>query len=314
MPIDHHVISKEHHGQRLDNYLFHTLKGVPKSRIYRAIRKGEFRVNKKRCRAETRLSAGDELRIPPLRTAEPPVVAPVSEALRQQLESRILIENNDLMLINKPTGIPVHGGSQVSLGLIEALRQMRQPLKFLELVHRLDRGTSGCLLIAKKRSVLQQLQQWLQSKEMKKRYWVLVKGQWRDGVRRCDAPLVKNQLQSGERIVKVSRDGKTAITIFRPLQQFADATLLEATLKTGRTHQIRVHLQHLGYPVAGDDKYGDREFNRLMKSRGLDRLFLHAVELSYRDHLELFGACALLDEALAAVIQRCHPVLPASTS
>ena len=302
MPVDYVIIQKEHSGQRLDNYLFKTLKGVPKSRIYRAIRGGEFRINKKRWKAKTRRLTGDELRIPPLRTAEERSIPAVSSQLQQLLESRILIEDKDLILINKPSGIPVHGGSNVSLGLIEALRQLRPQCKFLELVHRLDRGTSGCMLIAKKRSVLTRLQQWLQSKEMKKRYWVLVKGQWEGDSKRCDLPLIKNQLQSGERIVKVSHQGKHAITVFRPLQVFKDATLLEATLKTGRTHQIRVHLQSLGYPVAGDDKYGDREFNRLMRQRGLSRLFLQAVELAYRDHEYLFGACALLDQELTQVL------------
>ena len=305
MPVDYVIIQKEHSGQRLDNYLFRIIKGVPKSRIYRAIRGGEFRINKKRCKAETRLEAGDELRIPPLRCAQEREIPAVSSQLQQLLESRILIEDKDIILINKPSGIPVHGGSKVSLGLIEALRQLRPHCKFLELVHRLDRGTSGCMLLAKKRSVLTRLQQWLQSTVMKKRYWVLVKGQWQGDVKRCDLPLIKNQLQSGERVVKVDRHGKQAITIFRPLQVLKDATLLEATLKTGRTHQIRVHLQSLGYPVAGDDKYGDREFNRLMKQRGLNRLFLQAVELAYRDHEHLFGACALLDPELVAALKRC---------
>lgn len=304
MAIDYVIIEKEHSGQRLDNYLFKTLKGVPKSRIYRAIRGGEFRINKKRCKAETRLEEGDELRIPPLRVAELRDIPPVTEQLQQLVESRILIENKDIIMINKPSGVPVHGGSNVSLGLIEALRQLRPQCKFLELVHRLDRGTSGCMLIAKKRSVLTELQQWLQSRAMKKRYWVLVKGQWQGDVQRCEAALIKNQLQSGERIVKVDRNGKHAITVFRPLQVFGDATLLEATLKTGRTHQIRVHLQYLGYPVAGDDRYGDREFNRLMKQRGLKRLFLQSVELAYRDHEHLFGACALLDQELQLVLDR----------
>lgn len=302
MKVDHVIIQKEESGQRLDNFLFKRVKGVPKSRIYRAIRGGEVRINKKRCKAETRIHEGDLLRIPPLRQGERPEIVQVPARLAELLESRILIEDSRMIVINKPVGIPVHGGSNVSLGLIEALRQMRPQCKFLELVHRLDRGTSGCLMIAKKRSVLTQLQEWVKGKAMKKRYWVLVKGAWTDDVVRCDAPLVKNQLQSGERIVRVDRHGKPSVTVFRPLRCFKGYTLLEATLKTGRTHQIRVHLQYLGYPVAGDDKYGDRDFNRQMKSQGLQRMFLHAMELSYRDHETLFGVCALLDEDLATLV------------
>ncbi len=302
MSIDYIIIQKEYSGQRVDNYLLRTLKGVPKSRIYRAIRGGEVRINRKRCKAQTRLEEGDELRLPPLRCAEASAQAVISPRLTDVLESRILIEDSDMIIINKPAGIPVHGGSNVTLGLIEALRQIRPHTKFLELVHRLDRDTSGCLMIAKKRSVLTRLQTWLTSKEMKKRYWVLVKGQWQGAVQRCDLPLVKNQLQSGERIVKVDRQGKPAITIFRPLRLFKNATLLEATLKTGRTHQIRVHLQALGHPVACDDKYGDREFNRLMKSYGLNRMFLQSIELAYRDHENLFGVCTMLDDVLAELL------------
>jgi 23S rRNA pseudouridine955/2504/2580 synthase len=304
MSVEYQKIRDEDAGQRLDNFLLRTLKGVPKSRIYRAIRGGEVRINKKRCKAETRLQEDDEVRIPPIRRSEQPVINQVSPRLRELLESRILIEDNNVLIINKPAGIPVHGGSNVSLGLIEAMRQLRPHCKFLELVHRLDRGTSGCLMMAKKRSVLTRMQEWLKTKQIKKRYWTLVKGQWQGDVKRCDLPLAKNQLQSGERIVRVDRNGKQAITIFRPLKIFKDMTLVEATLKTGRTHQIRVHLQHLGYPIAGDDKYGDREFNRLMKSRGLDRMFLQAMELAYRDHETLFGVCSLLDKELDLILQK----------
>ena len=304
MSVKYITIDDVHAGQRLDNYLIRELKGVPKSRIYRAVRKGEVRINRKRAKADSRLEAGDELRLPPIRRPDPTAVREVSERFSQLLESRILIENNQYMMIDKPAGIPVHGGSNVALGLIEALRQMRPECKFLELVHRLDKDTSGCLLIGKKRSTLTRLQQWLVTPQMKKRYWVLVKGQWNQGEVRCDLPLRKNELEGGERIVKVSQDGKQAITIFRPLKVFDNASLLEATLKTGRTHQIRVHLQSLGYVVAGDDKYGDSEFNKSLKKIGLSRMFLHCVELGYRDHDNLFGACTLLDERLAKVLSR----------
>ena len=298
MPVDHIIVEQESEGQRLDNYLFRLLKSVPKSRIYRAIRGGEVRINGKRALAESRIAAGDTLRIPPLRQAEQLKINKIDDSLQAHIESRILIETPELILINKPSGLPVHGGSGVSLGLIEALRQMRPHAKFLELAHRLDRETSGCLLIAKKRAALLTFHEWFKGKELKKRYWVLVKGQWTGGVQRCDLPLIKNQLQSGERMVHVDRMGKEAITIFKPISVFQQSSLLEATLKTGRTHQIRVHLKALGYPIAGDDKYGDREFNKVMLAKGLKRMFLQCMELSYRDHETLFGACALLDAEL----------------
>lgn len=304
MPVDHVIVEKEYKGQRLDNYLFRLLKGVPKSRIYRAIRGGEVRINGKRSLAESRICEGDVLRIPPIRQSESIKINEINEDLQSFLENRVLIENKDLILINKPSGLPVHGGSGVSLGLIEALRQMRPHNPFLELAHRLDRETSGCLLIAKKRTALIRFHEWFRGKELKKRYWVLVKGQWTQGVQRCDLPLVKNQLQSGERMVHVDRAGKAAITIFRPIKIFRDCSLLEATLKTGRTHQIRVHLKSMNYPIAGDDKYGDREFNKLMLKYGLKRMFLQCMELSYRDHETLFGVCAMLDEELKAIIHQ----------
>lgn len=304
MTVKYVTVSSEYSGQRLDNYLFRECKGVPKSRIYRAIRGGEVRINKKRCKADARLKVDDVLRIPPLRQSESNTDAQVSERLSTLIESRILIENKDYIMINKPSGIPVHGGSNVSIGLIEALRQLRPRLKFLELVHRLDRETSGCLLIAKKRSILVMLQDWFRARTIKKRYWVLVKGQWGEGEKRCDFPLIKNQLENGERIVKVHRDGKPSVTVFRLLQQFEGCALLQATLKTGRTHQIRVHLQALGYPIAGDTKYGDRDFNKMMRNKGLTRLFLQCMELSYRDHERLFGACTFLDDDLKSALQK----------
>ena len=305
MAVKYVTVDEEYSGQRIDNYLFRELKGVPKSRVYRAIRGGEVRINKKRCKADSRLNTGDEIRIPPVRQAEATPKGVVSQKLNDLLESRILIEDNGLILINKPSGLPVHGGTNVSIGLIEALRQLRPTSKFLELVHRLDRETSGCLLIAKKRSVLVALQDRFRGRQMRKRYWVLVKGQWQGDVQRCDFPLIKNQLESGERIVKVHRDGKPSTTVFRPLKKYKDCTLLEAALKTGRTHQIRVHLQKLGYPVACDDKYGDREFNKTIRQRGLKRMFLQSMELSYRDDDQLFGACAFLDKDLLRVLGKC---------
>lgn len=307
MPVEYDVVTDDQSGQRLDNFLIRRLKGVPKSRIYKAIRQGEVRINRHRAKADTRVTGGDEIRIPPIRQAAQPMVSCISASLRSLLESRILIENNELILIHKPCGLPVHGGSSVSLGLIEALRQMRAN-ETLELVHRLDKETSGCLLIAKKRSVLRRLQAWFKTPVLKKRYWVLVKGHWTRDRYRCDLPLIKNQSVGGERIVRVSREGKPATTVFRPLRHYKECTLLEATLKTGRTHQIRVHLQALSYPVAGDDRYGDRAFNQQMRRSGLNRLFLQSMELSYRDNETLFGVCAMLDEDLASVLFElaCH--------
>lgn len=304
MSVEFYVVSEDYAGQRLDNFLFLRAKGVPKSRIYRAIRKGEVRINKKRCKAESRLQSGDEVRVPPLRKAEAAPVRSISDSLKLELESRILIETSDYLFVHKPSGIPVHGGSGVSLGLIEALRQSRPQNRFLELVHRLDKETSGCLLVAKKRSALVKMQDWFREHKLKKRYWVLVKGHWDRGRYRCDLPLIKNHLQSGERMVKVDRNGKSAITVFRSIVQIEGCTLLEATLKTGRTHQIRVHLQALGYPIAGDGKYGDREFNQVMRRIGLKRLFLQCMELSYRDHEQFFGCCALLDDDLRHLLSK----------
>lgn len=304
MPVEIYQVTEGDIGQRLDNFLIRHYKGVPKSRLYRAIRRGEVRINKSRAKADSRLSEGDELRLPPLRQGEKPSVLPPSKQMQGEIESRILVETPGYIVIQKPSGIPVHGGSGVSLGLIEALRQMRPKQKFLELVHRLDKETSGCLLIAKRRRSLVELQNWFRSGLIKKRYWVLVKGEWEMGIKRCDFSLKKNQLSSGERMVRVDRLGKEAVTIFRPIQQYGSCTLLEATLKTGRTHQIRVHLQALGHPVVGDTKYGDKNMNQVMRHRGLNRLFLQSVELSYRDHETLFGVCSLLDEELVALLKQ----------
>lgn len=302
MTVTYRTISDDQSGQRLDNYLFSAVKGVPKSRIYRAIRGGEVRINKKRCKPTSRLQVGDEVRIPPLRQSEALQLDAPSDRLKVLLEKRIVIETKDIILINKPSGIAVHGGSEVSLGLVEALRQMRPLAKRLELVHRLDKETSGCLLLAKKRTVLSGLQDRFRHGQMQKRYWVLVKGDWDRGRHRCELSLVKFRLEGGERVVKVDRDGQSALTIFKPIQKFGHMTLLEAHLKTGRTHQIRVHLQALGFPIAGDTKYGDREFNKKMRTVGLKRMFLQCMELSYRDGNDMFGTCVMLDDDLQQVL------------
>jgi len=277
-----HTITEANEGQRLDNFLLGHLKGVPKSMIYRIIRKGEVRVNKGRAKPERKLVLGDIVRIPPVREAEGKVPVKASSGLRQLLTDSILYEDKALMVVNKPSGLAVHGGSGISLGLIESLRQMVPENSFLELVHRLDRDTSGCVLVAKKRSMLVYLQDLFRGeKKIDKRYMALVKGRWPNRGKVVDAPLQKNELQSGERVVRVSLDGKASKTEFEVVQRFEESTLIEARPITGRTHQIRVHALHKGHPLVGDEKYGDEDFNRQMKSAGSKRLFLHAASLSF---------------------------------
>ncbi len=278
-------IGAEHAGQRLDNFLIKTLKGVPKSRIYRLLRKGEVRVNKGRVKAITRLKEGDIVRLPPIRVAERGEMPAVGRPLSQYLADNVLFEDEGLLIINKPSGLAVHGGSGVSLGVIEALRAEHPQLRFLELVHRLDRDTSGCLMLAKKRSVLLALQQDLQNNHIEKRYTALSKGRWPKGKNTINAPLRKNTLLSGERMVRVDATGKASVTHFKIFKQYASATLLDIKLETGRTHQIRVHCEFAGQPIAGDPKYGDEEFNESLKSLGLKRLFLHARYLRFKHPL-----------------------------
>ncbi len=275
-------IDEESAGQRIDNFLFARLKGVPKSHIYRLLRKGEVRVNGGRCQAERRLAVGEKVRVPPLRQAEREVREIPEVLIQQRLEGRIMHEDDDFMVINKPAGMAVHGGSGLSYGVIEGLRALRPQAKFLELVHRLDRETSGCLLIAKKRSALRHLHElFREGHQVKKIYVALLAGVWERKSLLVDAPLKKNILQSGERIVKVARDGKPAQTELRRLRKFANATLVEASLMTGRTHQIRVHALSIGHPIAGDERYGHAAANADFRQTGLKRLFLHAAELAF---------------------------------
>ncbi|MBU6509552.1 MAG: 23S rRNA pseudouridine(955/2504/2580) synthase RluC [Gammaproteobacteria bacterium] len=274
-------IADEQAQQRLDNFLLRELKGVPKSHVYRLLRTGQVRVNGRRAKPDYRLAGGDEIRIPPVRQSAPgPQTRPGS---RQQaaLQAAILHEDAELLVLNKPAGWAVHGGSGVSLGVIEALRAMRPGERYLELVHRLDRDTSGCLLVARKPAALRALHRALRAGEVDKRYLALLAGAWAGGERRVRLALQKNVLQSGERMVRVAEEGREAESHFRPLKRFRGATLMEIAILTGRTHQIRVHAAHLGYPVLGDDKYGDREANRQFRSLGLKRMFLHAASLSF---------------------------------
>lgn len=279
-------VDAESDGQRIDNFLLRILKGVPRSHLYRVMRRGEVRVNKGRVKASHRLRLGDLVRIPPLRLAPPEPPGRVPEPQLARLDRSILYEDDRLLVIDKPTGLAVHGGSGLSYGLIESLRQLR-PGHELELVHRLDRETSGCLVISKRRSALRELHQLIREGKMDKRYLALFVGELAHPEVLVDAPLKKNVLRGGERLVRVDPlDGKPARTLFRRLGRFAlggqRLTLVEAHLITGRTHQIRVHAAHLGTPLAGDPKYGDEQANRAVKACGLARLFLHAAALTVR--------------------------------
>ena len=298
-------ISADLAGQRIDNFLLNRLKGAPRSLIYRILRRGEVRVNKGRIRPEYRLKAGDTIRIPPVRLAprnEPP--RPAGQVLRL-LENAILFEDNRLLILNKPSGLAVHGGSGLSYGVIEGLRALRPQAPYLELVHRLDRETSGCLLIAKKRSALRRLHELLRHNQVDKRYFALLQGQWHGGSRKVDAPLRKNVLRSGERMVRVDPEGKTALSIFKPVAVGKTASLVEVKLETGRTHQVRVHAASIGQPIAGDDKYGDAGFNRQLREIGLKRLFLHAHSLRFQlqESEPAIEVVAPLDEALEQVLK-----------
>ncbi|GDY26148.1 ribosomal large subunit pseudouridine synthase C [Agarivorans sp. Toyoura001] len=276
------TVSDDEAGQRIDNFLLKRLKGVPKSRIYRILRKGEVRVNKKRVKPEYKLVGSDIVRIPPIRVAEETGLP--SNKLNQvvQLEQHIVYEDDCLLVINKPSGMAVHGGSGLSFGVIEALRSLRQDCRYLELVHRIDRDTSGLLVVAKKRSALREMHRQLREKVVQKDYLTLVHGQWPKSTKTVDAPLRKNAVASGERIVIVDhQEGKASLTRYRIERRFADMTLMKASPVTGRTHQIRVHSQYEGHSIAGDDKYTSRELLGEAASHGLNRLFLHAWQIRF---------------------------------
>ncbi|MEQ1773062.1 MAG: 23S rRNA pseudouridine(955/2504/2580) synthase RluC [Burkholderiales bacterium] len=300
-------VGAEESGQRIDNYLIRWLKGVPKSHIYRILRSGEVRVNKGRIGPDYRVQDGDRVRVPPIRTAQRDAPAVLTSGPRVAFD--ILYEDAALLVINKPSGLAVHGGSGVSFGAIEQLRAARPQAKFLELVHRLDRDTSGVLMFAKKRSALVALHEQLREGHVRKIYLALVRGHWRDAKRAVKAPLQKHLLANGERRVAVNeKDGQAAHTIFRLRHAWPKSTppfsLLEAELKTGRTHQIRVHLAHLEFPIAGDDKYGDFPLNKILKKQILKRMFLHAsqVGIAHPDGGEPLRFDAPLPEELEAVI------------
>ncbi len=275
------TITENQDGQRLDNFLITALKGAPRSLVYRIVRSGEVRVNKGRIKPDYRLQIGDIVRIPPLRLSEQEPITTPSPQLSKNLANRIIYNQDGIIVLNKPSGLPVHGGSGVAYGAIEALRAIYPQKEFLELVHRLDRDTSGLLMISDKRSVLKVLHEQLRDGKMQKVYLALLAGNLKGGSHKVTAPLDKNNLASGERIVRVSREGKPAETHFKVLERFGDCTLVEARPLTGRTHQIRVHAQFLGHPILGDEKYTSNENNKNAKEKwGLNRLFLHAQDLT----------------------------------
>lgn len=299
------TISDDEAGQRIDNFLAARLKGVPRSRLYRLLRKGEVRVNKGRIGPTYRLQPGDVVRIPPVRMSAGRAAAP-SASTREFLTGRILHEDRRLLVLDKPAGMAVHGGSGLSFGVIEVLRAARPDCHYLELVHRIDRDTSGCLLIAKRRSYLRALHALLRDGAMEKQYLALVRGQWQLGKVLLEDRISTRQRRDGERHVELDDEGKEAASRFRPVQTWPRATLMEVTLLTGRTHQIRVQAAAAGHPLAADDKYGDPVFNRQMARLGLKRMFLHAHALGFEDPVsgEWRAFSAPLPDDLRGLIDR----------
>lgn len=295
-------------GQRLDNFLLRELAGVPRSRVYRLLRKGEVRVNGKRKQADYRLAADDEVRLPPVRDLPDGEPSPkrLPDNLLETVRQSIVHEDARLLVLDKPAGLAVHGGSGLAFGAIEALRALR-PDEPLELVHRLDRDTSGCLLVARTRPALRAAHALLREGAVEKHYTALLAGNWRLGRKTIDAPVLTNTREGGERVVRVHREGKIAVSEFVPVRHYRDvATLADVSIRTGRTHQIRVHAAFAGHPVAGDEKYGDRETNARLRGLGLRRMFLHAFSLAFRwpDTGAAFRAEAPLPAELAAVLAR----------
>jgi 23S rRNA pseudouridine955/2504/2580 synthase len=304
--VRHITVTEDQAGVRLDNFLTKLLGGVPRSRVFRIVRRGEVRVNGKRAGPEIRLQAGDSVRVPPVNLPAPdapPPVARVPRSLIETVRQAIIRETDRLIVVNKPAGIAVHGGSGVSFGIIEALRAAR-PEETLELVHRLDRDTSGCLLVARKPAALRVLHAMMRDGQVEKGYLALLKGPWDLGKKRIDLPLNTEGRVGGERTVRVQAGGKSAVSTFSPVQFFRNvASMVEVDLDTGRTHQIRVHAAHVGHPVAGDDKYGDQDFNARLREQGLTRMFLHAHRISFDwPNGGDFSASAPLPADLAAVL------------
>jgi 23S rRNA pseudouridine955/2504/2580 synthase len=314
-PVILHTVTADEAGQRIDNFLMRRFKTVPRSRVYRLLRKGEVRVNRKRVDAEYRIHGGDEVRLPPVRIdagdgAGGAAPGRPSDSLLELIERAVIFQDKHLLVIDKPAGVAVHGGSGRSFGVIEALRASR-PRETLELIHRLDRDTSGCLLVARDRSTLTALHAMIRDGGMHKTYLALVAGSWQLGTKRIDAPLATDNRQHGERHVRVAAAGKDSVSVFKPVQFFGSlATLMEVDIPTGRTHQIRVHASFAGHPLLGDDKYGDRERNAELKRHGLKRTFLHAQSVAFEwpGSGVPFHLSAPLPGELAAVLDAITPM------
>ena len=296
------TVPEDRGGQRLDNFLFNHLKGVPKTHVYRLLRTGQVRINGKRCKPDTRIAPGDLLRIPPVRVATPTDPVRASDRSLADLSTRIVFEDRNFIAIDKPSGLASHGGSGIKLGAIEQLRQLR-PNESLELVHRLDRDTSGILLFARKRSALTGIQALIREGKVKKRYLALLAGHLGKDKVVVDVALQKSVLRGGERLVSVDPDGKPSRSTFRVLARKGACDYVQVDIDTGRTHQIRVHAKHAGAPVAGDDKYGDDETNRKLRERGLKRLFLHAAEFGFELGEVRYHFTAPLPAELAKVLE-----------
>jgi 23S rRNA pseudouridine955/2504/2580 synthase len=303
-------VTADEAGQRIDNFLMRLFKTVPRSRVYRLVRKGEVRVNRKRVEAEYRIQEGDEVRLPPVRIDAGDEPGRPSTSLLELIERAVIFQDKHLLVIDKPAGVAVHGGSGMSFGVIEALRASR-PHETLELVHRLDRDTSGCLLVARDRATLTALHALIRNGGMHKTYLALVAGSWQLGTKRIDAPLATDNRQHGERHVRVAAAGKDSVSVFKPVQFLGSlATLMEVDIPTGRTHQIRVHASFAGHPLLGDDKYGDRERNAELRRHGLKRTFLHAQSVAFEwpGSGVPFHASAPLPSDLAAVLDAIVPM------
>jgi 23S rRNA pseudouridine955/2504/2580 synthase len=309
-PVTLRTITADEAGQRVDNFLMRHFKTVPRSRVYRLLRKGEVRINRKRVDAEYRIQEGDEIRLPPVRIDTGDELRVPSSSLLELIERAVIFQDKHLLVIDKPAGVAVHGGSGMSFGVIEALRASR-PRETLELVHRLDRDTSGCLLVARDRSTLTALHALIRNGGMHKTYLGLVAGSWQLGTKRIDAPLATDNREHGERHVRVAAAGKDSVSVFKPVQFFGSlATLMEIDIPTGRTHQIRVHASFAGHPLLGDDKYGDRDRNAELKHHGLKRTFLHAQSVAFEwpGSGVPFHASAPLPSELAAVLDAITPM------
>lgn len=308
--VELRTITDEQAGQRIDNFLMRHFKTVPRSRVYRLLRKGEVRVNRKRVDAEYRVRVGDEVRLPPVRIDAGSEPGQPSTSLLELIEGAVIFQDRHVMVLDKPAGVAVHGGSGMSFGVIEALRASR-PRETLELVHRLDRDTSGCLLIARDRATLVSLHALIRAGGIHKTYLALVSGSWQLGTKRIDAPLSTDSREHGERHVRVAQAGKDSVSVFKPVQFFGSlATLMEVDIPTGRTHQIRVHASFAGHPLLGDDKYGDRERNAELKQHGLKRTFLHAQSVAFEwpGSGVPFHVSAPLPSELSAVIDAITPM------